>query len=65
MSRPLYCDESIWMPVVEGIRRRGWQVYSARGEDRLGRTDRDQLSFALENDWILFTFDTDFLKLIE
>jgi len=53
------------MPVVEGIRRRGWQVYSARGEDRLGRTDRDQLSFALENDWILFTFDTDFLKLIE
>lgn len=65
MSRPLYCDESIWFPVVEGIRRRGWQVHTARGEGRLGRGDREQLSYAVENDWVLFTFDADFLKLIE
>jgi CBS-domain-containing membrane protein len=27
--RPLYCDESIWVPVADGLRRRGWTVYEA------------------------------------
>ena len=63
--RPLYCDESIWIPVADGLRRRGWTVHTARDEGRLGGPDREHLSVALENDWILVTFDDDFLSLVE
>ena len=63
--RPLYCDEGIWIPVADGLRRRGWTVYTARGEGRLGDPDREHLSYALENDWILVTFGDDFLSLVE
>jgi hypothetical protein len=63
--RPLYCDERIWVPVADGLRRRGWPVYTARDEGQLGEPDREQLSYAVEKDWILVTFDDDFLSLIE
>lgn len=63
--RPLYCDESIWIPVADGLRRRGWTVSTARDENRLGDTDREHLSYATDNDWILLTFDDDFLSLVE
>ena len=63
--RPVYCDESIWIPVADGLRRRGWSVYTARDEDRLADPDRKHLMHAVENDWILMTFDDDFLSLVE
>jgi predicted nuclease of predicted toxin-antitoxin system len=63
--RPLYCDESIWIPVADGLRRRGWTVYTVRDEGRLGDPDRDHLSYAQENDWILVTFDDTLLSLVE
>jgi len=63
--RTLYCDESIWVPVADGLRRRGWTVRTAREQDLLGAPDRVHLSHAVENDWILVTFDDDFLSLIE
>lgn len=65
MTRPIYCDEDVWIPVADGLRQRGWEVHTARQHDRLGDTDREQLAFAVENDWILLTFDDDFLSLIE
>jgi predicted nuclease of predicted toxin-antitoxin system len=63
--RPLYCDESIWVPVADGLRRRGWTVHIARDEDRLGDPDTEHLAYAADNDWILVTFDDDFLSLVE
>ena len=63
--RPLYCDESVWIPVADGLRRRGWTVYTVRDEERLGDSDREHLSYVVENDWILVTFDDDFLSLVE
>jgi predicted nuclease of predicted toxin-antitoxin system len=63
--RPVYCDEGIWIPVADGLRRRGWTVHTARGEDTLGDPDRDHLQYALERDWLLLTFDDDFLSLVE
>jgi len=63
--RPLYCDESIWIPVADGLRERGWTIKTAREEGMLGEPDREQLAYALENDWILVTFDDDFLSLVE
>lgn len=65
MTRPLYCDESIWVPVADGLRRRGWEVHTARDEDTLGDPDREQLRYAVENNWVLLTFDDDFLSLAE
>ncbi|ESS09864.1 MAG: hypothetical protein A07HN63_00298 [uncultured archaeon A07HN63] len=63
--RPLYCDESIWIPVADGLRRRGWTVFTVRGQGRLGDPDSEQLSYARENDWLLVTFDDDFLSLVK
>ncbi|ARS89625.1 DUF5615 family PIN-like protein [Natrarchaeobaculum aegyptiacum] len=63
--RPLYCDESIWIPVADGLRRRGWTIHTTRGESMLGAPDREQLAFAVDNDWVLVTFDDDFLSLVE
>ena len=63
--RPLYCDEGIWIPVADGLRRRGWEVHTTRDGGLLGASDREQLSYTVENDWILLTFDDDFLSLVE
>lgn len=63
--RPLYCDESIWIPVADGLRNRGWTVHTARSEGTLGESDRDQLQYAVDRDWLFLTFDDDFLSLIE
>jgi len=64
MSRPVYCDESIWIGVAEGLRQRGREVYTAREYDLLGAPDEEQLVFVVENDRIPFTFDDDFLTLV-
>lgn len=63
--RPLYCDGSIRIPVVDGLRRRGWTVHTARDEGTLGEPDGEQLRYAVENTWILQTFDGDCLSLVE
>lgn len=63
--KPIYCDESVWMPVARGLRERGWNVHTASEEGNLGVPDREQLRIALEKDWILLTFDDDFLSLVE
>jgi predicted nuclease of predicted toxin-antitoxin system len=65
MTRPLYCDESIWIPVADGLSRRGWSVHTARDEGTLGEPDREQLRYAVKRDWMLLTFDDDFLSLVE
>lgn len=65
MTRPLYCDEGIWIPVAEGLKRRGWEVHTVRDEGKLGATDREHLDLVVANDWLLFTFDDDFLSLVE
>ena len=62
--RPVYCDESIWVPIADGLRRRGWTVYTASEQGTLGDPDLEQLAHALENDWLLLTFDDDFLSLV-
>lgn len=59
------CDESIWIPVADGLRRRGWTVQTARDEGTLDEPDFEQLAYAVENEWLLVTFDDDFLSLVE
>lgn len=60
----LYFDESVWKPVVEGIRRRGWDVGSVWDGDMLGEPDERQLSYAEESERVLITFDSDFVEMV-
>ena len=61
----IYCDENVWMPVAEGLRRRGWEVTTAVGKETLGYTDGEDLRYANERGWLILTFDDDFLSLVE
>lgn len=61
----LYADENVWLPVVDGLRRRGWDITTVADEGTLGATDRDHLQYAAERDWPILTFDDDFLTLVE
>jgi len=61
----IYADENVWLPVVEGLRRRGWSVTTARAEGTLGNPDAEQLRYATEQGWPVLTFDDDFLGLVE
>ena len=63
--KPIYCDESVWVPVEKGLRQRGWEVYTASEENNLGMSDEEQLEFTVRNNRVLLTFDDDFLGLIE
>lgn len=60
----MYCDGSSWIPVADGLRRRGLTVHT--GEERtLGDTDRERSRHATGNDWELLTFDDDVPSLVE
>ncbi|MFB6284841.1 MAG: DUF5615 family PIN-like protein, partial [Halobacteria archaeon] len=61
----MYCDESVWLPVAEGPRQRGWNVKTGTEEDKLGDSDNEQLRFANENNFTLLTFGDDFLTIVE
>lgn len=61
----IYADENVWQPVVDGLRRRDWAVTSAQEEDTLGESDEKHLRYVAEREWLLLTFDDDFLSLIE
>ncbi|MFB6180591.1 MAG: DUF5615 family PIN-like protein [Candidatus Nanohalobium sp.] len=47
------------------MRKRDWNVKTAHEEETLGDTDREQLKLAIENNYILLTFDDDFLSLVK
>ncbi len=43
----LYFDEDVSVGIVENIRTRGFDVLSARGADTLGKSDDDQMLYAV------------------
>jgi len=61
----IYADENVWQPVVDGLRRRGWEVTTPTDEETLGWSDREHLEHAAEHGWPLVTFDDDFIRLAE
>lgn len=63
MRIKIYADESVPVAVVAGLQRRGVEAISARDAGNLGFTDLEQLAYAIENRYLLFTHDTDFLML--
>jgi len=65
MEEPIkfYTDENVSSAIVNGLRRRGIDVLSAKDAKMLGKSDEEHLQFATEKNRILFTQDDDFLKL--
>jgi len=59
----IYTDESVNIAVVEGLKRRGIDAFSARDMGNLGLTDQEQLIFANNQEAVVFSHDTDFLRI--
>ena len=58
-----YLDESVNVTVANGLRRRGIEALTAGESGNLGLSDQAQLTYAVNNDFVIVTHDTDFLAL--
>ena len=59
----IYADESVSIAIVEGLKRRGVNAFSAKDLGKLGLTDEEQLEVAVQNQAVIFTHDADFLRI--
>ena len=60
----IYADESVSIAIVEGLKRRGVNAFSAKDLGKLGLTDDEQLKVAIQNQAVIFTHDADFLRMV-
>ncbi|MFC1851955.1 DUF5615 family PIN-like protein [candidate division CSSED10-310 bacterium] len=58
-----YADENVPRAVVEGLRKRGLDVLTPHDTGMLGKSDEEQLVFALNQKRVILTRDQDFLRL--
>jgi predicted nuclease of predicted toxin-antitoxin system len=59
----IYADENIERSIVEGLRRRKIEVFSARELGYLGKSDEFHINKASEMKAVMLTHDVDFLKI--
>jgi predicted nuclease of predicted toxin-antitoxin system len=59
----IYADESVNVAIVEGLKRRGVNAFSAKDLGKLGLTDEEQLKTAIQKQAVIFTHDVDFIKI--
>ncbi|MCZ7356290.1 MAG: DUF5615 family PIN-like protein [Candidatus Methanoperedens sp.] len=59
----IYTDENVNVAIVDGLRRRGVEAWSAIDKKKLGLSDEEQLKYALEERATIFTHDDDFLSM--
>ena len=60
----IYTDENVNIEIVEGLKRRGVEAWSAIDKGKLGLTDKEELMYAIKEGAIIFTHDDDFLSLV-
>ncbi|VVB84753.1 Uncharacterised protein [uncultured archaeon] len=60
----IYADENVNVAIIEGLKRRGVEAWSAIDKGKLGLSDEEQLRYALEERVIIFTHDDDFLSMV-
>jgi hypothetical protein len=58
-----YTDEHVTSAVIRGLRQRGIDVLSVPEAGMMGATDEAHLTFAFAQGRVIFTQDTDFLRL--
>ena len=60
----LYIDEDIPLPLVKAMRLQGIQAMTTQEQNMIGKTDEEQLQFAVSRDLVFFTQNVkDFVKL--
>jgi len=59
----IYADESVNVAIVEGLKRRGVEAFSAKDTDKLGLTDQQQIEVTAKKQAVIFTHDADFLRI--
>lgn len=59
----IYADENIERSVIDGLRRRGAEVISARELGYISKPDEFHLRKASELNAVILTHDTDFLRM--
>ncbi|MBU4320779.1 MAG: DUF5615 family PIN-like protein [Thermodesulfovibrionales bacterium] len=57
----IYADENIERSVIEGLRRRGIEVFSAKELGHSGKSDEFHIKKASELKTVILTHDVDFL----
>ena len=57
MKVKLFLDEDVHSGLSNALRKRGYDVYHAQELDGKGRSDSEQLAFAVQNQRCLFTFN--------
>ncbi len=58
-----YLDESVHVAVADGLQRRGIEATTAKDVGNLSLSDKEQLKYAIENNFVIVTHDVDFLSL--
>lgn len=58
-----HLDENVKNAIAHGLRRRGVDVTTTPEESLIGISDEAQLKFALSQNRVVFTQDTDFLRI--
>jgi len=58
-----HLDENVRNSIAQGLRRRGIDVTTTPEESLIGISDEAQLEFAISQSRVIFTQDTDFLRI--
>ncbi len=61
----IYTDESVSPAIARGLRRRGLEATDAREENNIGFTDEEQLDYIRDKNFVLFTYDDDFVRIVK
>jgi len=59
----IYADENVNVAIVDGLKRRGVESWSALEKGKRGLSDEEQLNYALQERATIFTHDDDFLSM--
>ena len=58
-----HLDENVRNAIAQGLRRREIDVTTTPEQSLIGISDKEQLEFAISQERVIFTQDTDFLRM--
>ena len=58
-----HLDENVNNAIAQGLRRRGIDVTTTPEQSLIGASDEEQLNFSISQNRVIFTQDTDFLRM--
>lgn len=61
----VYAHENIERSIIFSLEQKGFDITSVNRENMRGLSDKDQFDFAVKNERVVLTRDSDFLKICE